>query len=576
MVAATRPAPSRRAPLDERRLHVVWLRGNSRQRGRQLGEELRSQREALDAQLRFWVEFVPAIARSHLPDASPRAWRNMVRLVERSLVAPIAKRLPTTYREGVKGFAAGLGHADLGPWAEGDLEHTVLRTHAMYDAVNVLSGLPLGRAAPASRLGCSSLVALPAFTESGELIHGRNFDMPPIGDTLPPLVCVHLPDEGLPHVSLHHGGGFSPGITATNTAGLTVGVHQNYTRAVSVRGASVQALAMELVERCSSLSAALELLRARPTAGGWTFVISDAGAGRAAAVEIDADGASALYPPRQFLSVANCYRTSKDKKEFAFTGATREHNWCRLSRLNQLAREQAERHDAASIAAALGDHTDAYEPDRQRAYGNCVSALHNLDAVVCSPGLDGLWVASGKAPRNSADGYVGLRLSALFAGRTETLEPLEPTAPSDDFRSALDHAADAGQLLFRGEDAPAALDALERAAELDPSEPLHRFLCATLLLREGFALDAAELFGGCIDDETSPYRSGLAALMRGRALDVLGHRAEARSEYDRVEELAEDVDPNLVARARRSAARGFSPKQARGLVVDAIFGDVTN
>ena len=561
---------------------MLFLRGAPKERGGQLGEALRDELAQDPSPVRFWVEFVHHILRVHMPGAGSAAVDNLARAAQRQLIAPVARGLSPRLDAALQGFADALGPLDLGPIARGSAREALLAAHTMYDGMNVLSGLPLGLRAPAGQLGCSSFVALPSTTSSGALVHGRNFDLPPHGDDRPPLVCVHFPDDGIPHVSLHHGGGFTAGITATNRAGLTVGVHQNLTRAVSTEGRSVIDVALEVVESCATLSQALELLRARPTAGGWTFVLSEAGRGRAAAVEMDAKGACSLFPPGRFLAVANCYRTRKERESFSFTGALREHNWCRLARLNHLARERVGAHDPSTVAAALADHFDAYAPTRRRAYGNTVSALHNLDAVVVAPALDGLWVAVGHGPRNSADGYVGLRLSSLFEGRVEAIEPLSVELPSDgassaaDFRRALDLHSEACHGLFTGEDPTVALDKLEEAAELDPGEPLHRFFIGALLLKEGFAADAVEVLEGCIDDETSPYRQGLLALLCGRALDVLGHRAEARKRYREVPALAGDVDPGLLARAERDAARGFSLEAASQLALDTILGDVIN
>jgi hypothetical protein len=562
-----------KAPLDSSRLTLAFLRGSARARGRQLGEHLAAQGAPAARQLRFWLQFPLFLMRSRMPGMPAAACHNAARLADALLVRPLVQRQSSQVREGVRGFAEGLGGADLGLAKGSDVALALLHAHAMYDAVDILASPPFTAGAPAARLGCSSLVVLPALSESGELLHGRNLDILQLGAEVPPLVAVHHPDEGLPYVALHHGGGYTGGITATNAAGLTLGVHQNFTRRHSLLGWPVLAVADELVRTCKSLTSALELLQVRPTAGGWTFVVSDAKSGRAAAFEMDADGCAALYPPGGFLAVANCFRTSKEVHDAAPSGAFREHNWCRLSRLNALARQSAGRHEPQTVAAALGDHTDAYDVSRQRPYGNVVSALHNLDAVVVSPGLDALWVAVGKAPRNSADGYVGLRLSALFEGRTDELAALSSPVPRGAFQASLGKAADAAAALFEGDDRLAALDLLEQAAGLAPEEPMHRLLRGSLLLAEGHAHEANEQLLGTDEEETSPYRRALGALMRGRALDVLGQRHRARALYGRSVELAAGHE-GLARQARRAHARGFSRRGALRLWVDVALGDV--
>ena len=564
-------APALVRPLDESRLRIVFLRGSARERGRQLGEHLRSEAELARRQFSFWLDFPFLIARNRLPQLPPAAWRNVARLIEGLLLRPIARHQYEAAAEGARGMAEAFGGLDDG---SPDPIGRLVRAHAVYDAINALGSLPFTKKASAARLGCSSLVLLPRFTSSRELLHGRNFDLPPFGDVEDPLLCVHRPSDGLAHVSLHHGGGWTPGITATNEAGLTLGVHQNYTRRVSTERHPVVGVAQELIERCTSLSDAVELLHQRPTAAGWTFIVSDAKSGRAAAIEMDAEGAAALYPPGAFLSVANCYRTTKDVHEYAFTGALREHNWCRLARLNQMAREHAGAHTPESLASALGDHQDAYDVGRRRPYGNVVSALHNLDAVITSPGNDALYVAVGKAPRNCADGYVGLSLSALFEGRVVSLPSLPSPLSSGDFRASLESASDAARAHFHDGDSEAALSHLEEASARAPDEPMHRLMRGTLLLAAERPDEAAQALEGCIDEETSPYRKGLSALMLARARHRLGQRREAEALYARVPALAGSVDENLREMAARERARGFSKTAARALVADLIFGDV--
>jgi hypothetical protein len=564
------------AGADEQ-VRVVFLRGDARARGRALGEALAERREEAREQLSWWVSFLPRLMRSRMPHLPRAAWDNAARLAGATMVKPVERGLSPKLRGALVGLAEGFGPVDLGPYAVGDTEDVVLHTHAMYDAVNMLAGLPLYRPAPASRLGCSSLITLPSTTASGELIHGRNFDLNPAADEYAPLLCVHAPSDGLAHVSLHHGGAFTAGITATNIAGLTLGVHQTYTRRVSPRAGSVIDTALEVIESCSSLTAAIELLQRRPTAGGWIFVLSDARAGRAAAVEMDAAGAAVLHPPGDFLAVSNVYRTRKDRDSLAPTGAVREFNWSRLSRLNALARQDRGAHDPTTIASALGDQQDAYAPAgtaRRRPFGNVVSQLNALDSVVISPGLDVLYVATGDAPRNTAGRWLGFSLSSLFAGRVEELETIEAVQPDDEMRAARRHAARAAQVLWDDDDRERALDELEDASRLLPDEPGFALLRGAMLLAEGFALDAIELCGDAVELESSPYRRGSLALLLGRAYDVLGHRRDARQWYDRVPELAGDVDDVLLARAAANRARGFDGARARALILDPVLCDL--
>lgn len=569
------PAHLRKSPagLGLERVRVFWLRGDLATRAAQYAEGIGPFMVEDPAIARLWLDVVPHILRGQLPTATPAAVRGAARLMTRLLCDPIWDGLREETRAAWRSFARALPDIGLGP--RPDIDERFARAHVVQDALAVLTGLPLGQRAPAGPLGCSSLVALPDLSATGELIHGRNLDFIPHGVDEPPMVCVHHPDRGVPHVSIHHAGGFTPGITATNAEGLSLGVHQNFTRVVSARGRSVMELCLDVIETCRTFGQALEKLRSEPTAGGWTFVISDAKTGRAAAVETDASGAASLFPPHDFLAVANCYRTRKRTEDFAFTGAWREHNWSRLSLLNRAARSVRGAATPEDVANALAEHEDAYDDGRRRAYGNTVSAMHNLDAAVFAPGLDAMWVAVGHTPRNTSDGWVGLKLSSLFDGRAEAVAPIPPRYDGP-FRESLRRHSAGCRVLYEGGDPDLAYGLFEEAAELDPTEPLHRVPLAGLLLKEGAAAEAAELFAEVGEAETSPYRQGLAALMQARSLDVLGHRGEARALYRHVPELAEDVDPGLVRRAHQGLERPFAARQVGGIVLDSILGDIPN
>jgi hypothetical protein len=560
---------------DHHGLRVAFVHGSLRDRAGQLAEHLATDARRDPTLLRFWHDLDRHVLRGQLPGAREAAVDGATRLLDRLATGPLFLRLDDGMQSALTTFGAHLGEVDLGLPARGraSAARKLARAHVVQDALAVLTGLPLKQKAPAGPLGCSSLVALPALTESGELIMGRNVDLVPHGRSDPPLLVVHRPDKGLAHVSLHHGGSFTPGFTAVNEAGVAVAVHQNFTREVSLRGRPIASVARELIETSRSLSAALEKLRGTRTAGGWTIVLADARRGRACAVEIDADGAASLFPPRDFLAVANCYRTRKKVHDFAFTGAWREHNWSRLSLLNRSARRGRGRFTLGRMADALADHTDAYDHDRQRAFGNTVSAIHNVDAAIVAPGLDALYVAVGHTPRNSSDGFVGLSLAALMNGRLEALPSLPPAAEGP-FRDALHRHSDACRLLYEGGDEVYAEALFAEAAELVPEEPIYRFMQGVLQLKAGAAATAAETFAACVADETSPYRRGLGRLMEGRALDVLGHRRQAIAAYGDVGVQAEDVDPGLIRRARRGQQRAFAPRKASHLVIDTLLADV--
>lgn len=547
---------------------VVFLKGSLDDRAEQAAAVSAKLFDAHPGPLAFWNNFILTIMKNQLPHFPDAAHRHATNIIEKMLVEPLHRALPDAHKRAGAAFHHGLrAHG-----CSSAMDRTS-RFAVIYDALNVLSGLPLRPRSPAGPLGCSSFVSMSEHTAQGHLIHGRNLDLMPHANRMPPIIAVHRPTSGLAHVSLHHSGGFTPGITAINEAGVGIGVHQNFSHNVAPSGESLIATTQELIEKCSSLSQALSFLRGRRFAGAWTLVLSDAENNRSAAVEIDADGPRTLLPPRDFLAVANCYRTRKSGSEFAFSGALREHNWSRLSLLNERANKHRGDFDVRHMQDTLADGCDAYARDQRCGFGNTVRAIHNLDAVIMSHGLDRLYVATGETPRNGSGGYAEYALSDLFAGKDRVLGHLPSTTPRNEQHALEAHSRGAAWIL-QGQNPEGAIAEFETARELDADCTQHSFMAAVARMQCGDIDPAA--FEEIIDAETSPYRAGLSALMAGRCHDILGARTAAKQSYRRVMPLSGAVDPLLHKRARGGLRRKFTAKRAKSLIIDTCMGDIVN
>lgn len=462
------------------------------------------------------------------------------------------------------------------------------------DVIRLAQRRQLGRRVPAGPLGCTSLAVLPRATQEDALLFGRAHD---VAGALPgeSQLVLHVPKRGLSHLSLHTGGAFLPGFSAVNESGLCVGVHPATSTSVRPDGVPLAAIAARLIETADSLDAAIEQLASVSAASAAAFALAHRS--RAAVVEIDGRGRGAvLYPPRNHLAVGAPLRTRKNADAFSATELDREQGWARLARLNALVR-QTNAHSLASVATALGDDRDAYEPYAPRAFGNTVFDLCQVGAFVVDNSNDTLLLPSGHA---RASGWQSLSLSGLFAQAPDVLNawhehehdhdppPLVVMSGAKEC-PALTPAARAAevpreQARAMGQRASSALvrepvgaldaavDLLDNAMALDDTEPLYA-LALALVHHQQTDFEAMEpLCEAAAERETSPYRRGLACYLAAKAALSLRDSKRANAWKKRAPDLIWGAHPRLLRRIQRLTARNArAPLGLHAAHFDALF-----
>ena len=135
-------------------------------------------------------------------------------------------------------------------------------------------------------LGCTSIAKKFA---TDNFFYGRNLDFSSAGiwDKNPSLI-VHLPEAGsqeLRHIAFGSDGAISGGITGVNEAGITVAIHQNFSRARTT-GIPMFLLGEKLLRSVKSIEEAIQFLDANRPGPLWTYVITNLNTGEAAAIEV--------------------------------------------------------------------------------------------------------------------------------------------------------------------------------------------------------------------------------------------------------------------------------------------------
>ncbi|MEW5849515.1 MAG: C45 family autoproteolytic acyltransferase/hydrolase [Myxococcota bacterium] len=549
-------------------IRLVTVRGTCAERAAQLGEYLAQDPHA-PAEFEYWQQFFPIMVRERMPGAPDVVLRGLVATLERTVLAALARCADDETGDAAEALERAAGQR-IRPGRS-------IRLHVGLDGLAVLGSLPISAHMPRSTAGCSTLVASGDATPHGGLIHGRNFDLPlPTDEPAPPLLVAHHPKDGLRHVSVHHATAFMPGVTGTNEAGITLGVHQHFTTAGSPLGRGVLAQARQVIEHARTLEEARELLMAGRSAAGWCFIVSCARTGRAWAMEVDHHGVATRSMDQCTLPGSNCYTTpARQAREYHLSGAWKEHNDWRLRRLADQATTLRGHWDEQAMALLLGDHGPQ---GQERAVGRSISAPHNASSWVVSPQRDAVYVALGGWPANNGDHYAGFRLSSLMEGRVERREDLR-TAWSDGpyraRRAALQSFVRGVRASFVRWNVNGAAAHFQHAWQTDPTEPIYAFSRGVMDLKLGDHESATTAFAQSESQEPTPYRRHLSALMLGRALDLRGRRAEARAAYQRA--ASDDVgDAGLTARALRGMRRKFTRIEVRNLIFDHVMADVPN
>lgn len=553
-------ARARSLPAYERvdGLHLLRLHGTDREMGYQHGQLLR---HVIDrGPLPYFSRYVNSVLRHGILG---RASLLAAPLLYATVGRRIGRAFPERVRQALDGLAEGAGLS----------RHQLMRAVTMPETFLAVMSAFNRFTAPATAprlgvpvMGCTSAAAWGSATVDGELLHARNFDYQGVGAwDREAAVIFHLPEGGQPYVSIASAGVLLGGITGMNHSGLTLAVHQHmFCMDFDLGGLPVGVAGDEVMRHAHNLDDARRILDGHTPNGCWTYVIAS-GPERAVLVYEVTPKRRAWWVvgPQQMLAYTNMYM-HPDLADSEVHGYPAQWRWVaqRYHGVTRMLEAGRGALDADAMAGMLGDTGDAHCRFR-----SAISCLSTVASVVFRPQDGVVYVAKGPAPTANTP-FVPFSLPNL--GLAPDHLPLEAGVRAAGARGpAFEHYRQAFDAFFNGEDLTAAREHLAQACSLQPHEPLYLYMDALCALQAGepqaalTRLDAA-LAVGHPDRE----RLGSFRLWRGRALDMLGQREQARQDYA----LAADWGDAAV---KRAAARSNRHRYHKAdLALDFTFAEV--
>ncbi len=522
------------------------LKGSARERGRQHGELFGSKIKESGI-LDFYRGFCAKEVFSSLP--RPAGW------ALDKLHGIFGNRLSPETSQLVAGFCEGSG---LNP-------RMVREGLAMPDVLNFLVGTS-GRVLAAPTLGCTSAAAWGSHTEDGRLLYARNLDFPGNGvwDRFP-LVCRHKPDRGIPYVSIGAAGSIADGITGINEEGLSVALHQHYTKDLGPlpSGRPILDLGVQVLLNARDIDAAAALCREWPATSGWSLVLTHWKKKEAAVIEKTGHRTSVRRSLDERLVHTNTFSDPALRSTELHRPAFYESSRLRRLRAEEILDKARGRVDVAALAGLLNDRLD---PERGlvRAFGQAIHQPYTVTSVVMDPERGRIWVSEGGAPVCEGP-YRSIPLWDDGA-TNEILSPADPLPEGK--RHAYGHYLSAYGAWAKNRDAQAAASELESAVRGDEEDPIYRHMRGLTSLMVGELETARESFeaGAALPD--IPHRQQAARLWQARTLDLQGRRREASSLYASVQ--SESPGVALLKAARKGSASAY---RKRRILPDFIYGD---
>ncbi|HHH26741.1 MAG TPA: hypothetical protein ENK57_00090 [Polyangiaceae bacterium] len=477
----------------------------------------------------------------------------------------VARRLPDFAVESLHGIADGAG-LDRQTFIDG----CTMPDSIMWVAARMMQfrgGGPATAHRIALELGCTSAVAWGDATQDGALLHARNFDYHGVGNwPQTKTVIFHEPDEGHRYLSVAAAGVALGGVTAMNSAGLSLTVHQHmFTDKTRLGGMPIGLVGDEIMRTASSLDEAQEILESHTPIGCWTYVITDGNTRQVLCHEEnpDRDAPMRLGESESTFGYANIYLDPElGKTEKNLYGSYWRHNRGRHRRVNELLDEQSGRLDPQRMANILGD---TGSPDcRVR---DSIAMVMTVGSVVFRPEDGTVWVGTGDSP-TSHGRFIPFSLAQ--EGYAPERGTLEVTADGEEafecFRKTYVAYVDR-------EDIDAARGHMEEACRLAPEQSLYHGLLGLLALTAADGVAAERSFDEALKlGHHDPERLASLHLWRGRARDLQGRRDDAEKDYRW--SLGHYADAPVHRAARRGLRRRFTPKHARKVHIDIAFADV--
>ncbi len=545
-------------------IRLLKVAGSFREMGEQHGVLLRD--DVLAGPLPYFRSFVERMLRGSLGGAAGIVWPVM----QRTLGRRIARSLPPFARETLEGLVEGAGL----DW------QAALDAATMPDAfvwlvarINQLSGrgpAVMHRLALGIELGCTSALAWGDATVDGKVLHARNFDYHGV-ECWPQTkaLILHEPDEGMRYVSAAAAGVPLGGITAMNEAGLTLAVHQHmFSTGAALGGTPIGVVGDLVMRQAHDLDEAQRILEAHRPIGCWTYIVADANRREVLCFEENPKRRAVrrLGGSGGTFGYANIYLDRElGATESNLFGSYWRHNLGRHTRVNALLAERSGRLDPQGMAEILGDAGVACR------ISDSIAMVLTTGSVVFSPEDGVVWMGTGATPTSHGT-FEPFSLAeerpVPERGRLEVGADL-----AVERRDAFEHFRRAYVAAVDRDDRSVARGEVERAADLDPGEPLYHFLAGVLALATGDPSTAEVRFSRALD-LGHPHAERVASfhLWRGRARDLLERRADAVADYRAC--LGHYADAPVHAAARRNLKRVYRPSEARKVRPEMSLADV--
>lgn len=484
----------------------------------------------------------------------------LMKYVNWSIISKFKTRIPQSAKEEMKGIAD----------ASGIPYETFLRLVVLPDTTaKVLDTSYKLKEFCNNSLGCSSFVATKNAVKGGKLIHARNLDYEGVGfwDKYP-LVIFYHPNNEQSYVSISTAGVGLAGITSMNESGLTLALHQNYSKEVSNIGTPIIAIGNEVIRKAHNIRESVQIIKKLCPAGGWTFVISDWKTNETRAIEVSAKEVIVRKMEGNLLYNTNHYITPEMKlEERSISQATTINSHARYQRLEQLLKQNFGKIDIALAAKFLGDH---YDPivKKERGLINCLTRMGNLGSVIFLPEEGSIWVANGRAPVSNST-YVGFNMK----NESKQLPNYQGNKLSSSKKiSAMHNYVKAYQAYFQKGNNKKALSILKKCITEDPKEPSYHDSYAWIQLKEKNYEKALQTFEKAITLKQTSYRKALNYLWLAHTQDLLKLRDKAKENYYKVTKT--NQTPALVNSALKGLKKAYSEKQIKKLDFNFALSEV--
>ncbi len=314
----------------------------------------------------------------------------------------------------------------------------------------VISAPDLGNAIGATvrdivmdRLGFGCTSGLLHRSDLGRTWVGRNLDFPAVGvwDKHPALLLIKSPPGSgeLDIVSFATEGLYNAGISAVNSAGVALFVHQNFLPVGAERGVPLYFVSELVLRKARGLEEAIEILNQHRPGPAWTFVLADYKNGQLATVEASAKGFHVRRSGRRLAQANHLLDPTLEGRD-AMDRGRRTDSLRRMATMDAGLRRLESSADAGQVSDGLaGLLAQQYAAGAGSIYLDILKP-NTIQSVVVDAGLGfrearALWSVD-RAPTASGR-YVALDLDRLFAlsrGEAFAYEKRDPTATPSSVR----------------------------------------------------------------------------------------------------------------------------------------------